>query len=99
MSEPVIRHDGTAYRCGITTNGIDWTPVGCRHTSPRAAVDHVPTPRSAVASVLDNGPRQSEALDMRPDSALSTPDGRGDRYSPRPVDAHPSMSMSGTLGL
>lgn len=35
-----LRVDGGAHRCGWTVLGIDWAPVGCRHESPRQALDH-----------------------------------------------------------
>jgi hypothetical protein len=34
-------HDGEyRYRCGWTSNGLDWEPVGCAHGRPAEAVEH-----------------------------------------------------------
>lgn len=35
------RGDGVhLHVCGRTTTGIDWTPEGCTHRTPREAIDH-----------------------------------------------------------
>jgi hypothetical protein len=41
------------YRCGWTTDGRDWEPVGCSHPRPREAGDHADTlmgPRTRPAT-------------------------------------------------
>lgn len=36
-----VRDDGRyVFRCGWTTVGTDWAPVGCAHERPRQASDH-----------------------------------------------------------
>ena len=51
-----VRDDLYVYRCGWTTDGHNWAPVGCVHGTPREAADHsdrVVARRAAIVERAD----------------------------------------------
>lgn len=47
-----VRAEMYTYRCGWTTDGRDWAPVGCNHGTPREAADHAERQESRRAAIV-----------------------------------------------